>query len=483
MTIAIAEPAAIPRGVYYLAAVEMWERFSFFGMRAVLLFYLTEDRALSEPRAIVLFAGFAALSNLAIVIGGHLADALIGPRRAVTWGTTMMLAGSILLTVEALPGVARNGTGPILFLALTLLAIGTGPLKCGATTMVGALYADRGGNREAGFTLYYIGINLGSGVAAIVCGVIGSHFGWWAGFGVSAVGLALGAFIFRHGRSHYADVTAARPRVLRAAAVLAIAITIAMAVLVFELDLRVALPAIALVIGLTIYIFFARGLTHADRMQLDTIYLFLIVAILYWSAFVLTATGVSLFIRDAVERTLLGYEVPAAAFQGLEPILAIVLGPLVVLAMRGALGRQPFAARIAIGLTFAMSGYVVLAITAASSPPPVDVGGVLVYFLMLTIGDLIVAPAALSHLLRVAPHGMASTVLGLWYLAATIGHVTAGSMTTFYVAGPGASTDGAFVRLFASMALLAMTALGVTWLLRTRLAQGNSGTSFSGALI
>jgi POT family proton-dependent oligopeptide transporter len=189
-----------PRGIYILFLTEMWERFSFYGMRALLIFYLTKHWAMPDTQAAATYGAYGSLVYGVSIFGGWVADKWFGLRRNMLVGGTMILAGHVTLAIEGWSGSTEPGVKALFFLALALIVTGTGFFKPAVSSQVGALYPANDHRRETGFYIFYCGINIGSALAALVCGYIGQTYGWSWGFGAAALGMALGLTILVAGR-------------------------------------------------------------------------------------------------------------------------------------------------------------------------------------------------------------------------------------------------------------------------------------------
>ncbi len=435
--------AGQPRAMMYLALAEFWERFSLLGMRAILVFYLIRRFGFSNPNAIVLYGGFAALCVLMILIGGIIADRLTGTVKAVLFGGLMMIFGSIALLLSSLPaGLALTAPAQshMLYFGLTFMAVGSGLLKCATTSMLGRSYPPDDPRRAAGFTVYYAGTNFGPGIAALICGYVGETCGFSWTFGIAATGMALGLVTFLAGRDHYERAVSLDPRhgaelVGRAGVGLAIVVGLALLLgvaLQYGLLFRASLTSVGLVVLLYVIAVMMPRLDGEDRKRMFACLAVLAAGQWFWIVYVLTGGAVNLFVDTVVNRTLWGITIPASTYQSLEPLLSILCGPIVVWTTSRLRRRRdvPFTAVVAVGIALAGTATIYLgAVGLLASGRAGDVSGqaAIVYFVLLAFADMIVAPAVLSTFSRIAPNRLLGLINGLWYLCSAFAHLIAAS--------------------------------------------------------
>lgn len=438
-----------PKALFYIAMVEIWERFATLGLRAILIFYLLREHFFAEEGALAVYAGYAALCTFTIVLGGVIADRLMGARRTIVCGAVLMMLGCGSLVVSTLHGlaVALPAMGSLrleaIYLGLTLTAIGSGLLKCSATAMVGRSYRPGDPARQMGFTLYYTGTNIGSGLAAAICGFFGEVYGWTLGFGLAAIGVACGLAIFLGGHAYYHDAIARDPGEIerrrpgrRPFAILLITglITATFCLLHSAAVFRDLLSASsAVVVGYVAFVVTPR-LPANERDGMWACFKVLISSQVFWLLYVLTGGAVALFIAAAVNRKIAGFVMPPSTFQSLEPLLSVAIGPAIAwyfarLARTGKRIGNQF--KLGSGLIAAAVAYTLLggAGLAAAGPNEVSIAVIFLYFLALTIADMVVAPTALSALSALAPLRLVSTTIGLYYLCAVFAHLFAAWIT------------------------------------------------------
>ncbi|MFI6638923.1 peptide MFS transporter [Streptomyces sp. NPDC050504] len=450
-----------PRGLLTLWGVEMWERFSFYGMRAILVLFLaapTESGGLGlAPHvAAAVFGVYGALVNLLALPGGWLADRLWGSHRAVLWGGVTITAGHTVLAVPA--GVAFTYTG------LLLVAVGTGLLKPGISTMVGRLYdseTDTGtgtatgtatatttertdgegsARRDAGFSLFYMGISIGAFAAPLITGWLGERVDWHAGFGAAALGMLVGLAVCVRGRDRLpehvrAPVRAAPPADLRrmflasACALVFLAVVFALAVLWGQSTTDAAIQSvtwltIAVPLVYFVLMFRTAGLDPVDRSRLGAYVWIFLAASVFWMIAEQGGSLISLFARDHVDRDLFGWEFPTSWFQSLGPLYSIVLATAFAALWLRLGSRQPStAAKFSLGLF----GLGVATLIMAGAALAADGGGrvtplwLIVAFLVQIMAEMCLSPTGLSVTTRLAPTRFANQIMSLWFLSVAMG--------------------------------------------------------------
>jgi POT family proton-dependent oligopeptide transporter len=379
-----------PRGIYLLFGVEMWERFSYYGMRAFLVLFVADAAtgglgwSKAEASRLMSYYAFAAYSLP--VLGGYLADRYLGTHRALVIGGFIIAAGHFVLAVPAVP---------TFFLGLGLVALGTGLFKVNASTMVGQLYRQGDRRRDAGYTIFYMGVNAGAFLGQIVCGYFAKseRWGWHWGFGSAGVGMVLGLttyLVFR--RKYLAGIGDVPNRVAAAA---------------------IERPPTA-------------PLTREERDRLLALLVVFAFSIMFWMAFEQAASSLNFFADERTDRTLWGFSVPAPWYQSINPLVLVVSAPAfaalwTALARRG---REPSTpAKMAWGLALVAFGYVFMVFAGLRSE-----GGALASPLWLvaaysfhTWGELCLSPIGLSFVTKLAPVKMVALLMGLWFLATAVG--------------------------------------------------------------
>jgi POT family proton-dependent oligopeptide transporter len=445
-----------PRGLATLFFTEMWERFSFYGLRPLLVFFMTAALAsggfgFDRTTASSIVGIYAASVYLASLPGGWVADRLLGLRRAIQIGAILISAGHISIALSAF----AQSKLPF-FLGLILIVLGTGLLKPNISAIVGDLYPEGGARRDAGFAIFYMGINLGATVGQIVTGVLGEKVGWHWGFGAAGVGMLLGllAYTVRAPRTlgtiglhptRDPDPTrqAQRERNVKVTLAAGLAVLVLAIALVATGVLPVTAPAIAesmtyVLVGPAVlyfgYIFTAGGLTSDERKRVVVIFVLFLFAAIFWAAFEQAPTSLNLFARDFTDRQVGGFEVPATWFQSVNSGFIVLLSPFFA-AMWMSLGRRGVdfssPAKFALGLFLAGIGFLMMIwaanlILRGGPGTLVSPWWLVGSYFFQTLGELFLSPVGLSSMTKLSPRKYVGQMMGIWFLATAVGNLIAG---------------------------------------------------------
>lgn len=432
-----------PRGLAKLFFAEMWERFSFYGMRALLVLYMTKHLEWRQEDAAGVYAAYGALVYSTPLLGGIVADRILGNRRAVMLGGTLMAIGHFVLAIEH----------PIAFYgALALLIVGNGFFKPNISGMVGKLYEQGDPRRDSGFTLFYMGVNTGAFLAPLTCGYLGENWGWHYGFGLAGIGMVLGLLVFSIGaQAQLGDVglpadqeKAERltiPVWLGAFCILPI-----FAGLVWKNQMLEGLVPLVAVAGLGYMFYIASQCEKVERDRLHALIGFFFFSVMFWMFFEQAGSSLTLFTDKNVDR----HGVPASEFQSVNALMIIALGPVFTwlwtfLAKKHLNPPTPLKfslALIQVGLGFAMA---VVGAKFASDAGLVGVSWLLLLYLFHTMGELCISPVGLSLVTKLAPARIVSFTLGFWYLATSVAHFLGGLVAKSAAISASASAQEALV--------------------------------------
>lgn len=475
-----------PAGLTTLFFTEMWERFSYYGMRAILFLYMTTavvkgGLGMDEKQAAPIFALYASSVYFLPLIGGWIADRYIGAKRATIIGGFIIMLGHFALAVP---------TMTFFYFGLFLVAVGTGFLKSNISAMVGDLYDKNDPRRDGGFSIFYMGINIGAFIAPLVCGYFAQaegfrnflaargldpNMGWHIGFGAAGVGMALGLAQYFLGRQRLANVglppsqnrrlaeteNAAAPLstayLVQLIAILAVAAaTILISAQMYSIDfaLKTVLMPTVLIGGLIMVLVTGMQdkLSTDDWKRIVVIFILFAFSTIFWMGFEQAATSLNSFADKLTNTTILGYEIPASWLQSVNPLMIIALAP-VFGGIWTTLGkRQPSdAVKFALGLVFLGLGFVVVAFAASQlganpendSTARVTFLWMILVYLLHTIGELCLSPVGLSSMTKLAPGKMVSLMLGVWFLSVSMGNYFAGLIAAEFVPD-GAALSGIF---------------------------------------
>lgn len=434
-----------PVGLYVLFFTELWERFSYYGMRAILVLYLTSETRSENPgmgwldgEALALYGWYTMLVYLASIPGGIIADKILGQKKAVMWGGLLLCAGHGILAVEALWAF---------YLGLGLIIAGVGMLKPNISTMVGGLYAQGDERRDKGFTIFYIGINVGAFLSALIVGYVGENIGWHYGFGLAGIGMLIGQIVYMWGQKYLKDVgnlfvTPAgeeSPNLISNifkqtnALIFFLAIMVVAAYMWYSSGWAYGLLFIGLALAAGIATVIYNDGNQVEKDRTLVIYLSFILIIVFWGAFEQAGGLMNLYAEDKTNRMLLGWEVPASWFQSVNAFFIITLGTAVAgywfrRKMKGKEASSLF--KMALGVIIMGLGF--LFMSAASLEYDAQGSSAMFWlilaYLLHTIGELCASPVALSFITKLAPVKYASFMMGAYFAATGLGNKVAGTL-------------------------------------------------------
>ena len=426
-----------PKGLFVLFFAEMWERFSYYGMRALLIFYLTKHWLFSDEKSGVIYGAYTALVYITPVLGGYLADRYLGQRKAVTYGAVLLTFGHFLMGFEGSGGQDAASLN-IFWLALAFIIVGSGFLKANISVIVGQLYPRTDVRRDGAYTIFYMGINLGAALGALLCGYLGETFGWSYGFGAAGVGMLLGLIVFivfkplLLGRGEPLNPEALNKTVLgiKLEWLLYLVGLVAVVVCWWLVQNQAVVGSLlgaagAILVGYVLWTA-VRKLEPHDRDRIFAAMFLIIGSILFWALFEQAGSSLNLFTDRHVDRS----GVPASVFQSLNAIYIVLLAPLFawLWTTLGRKGLEPSApAKFGLGIVQLGIGFLVLvAGSAAAGDSMVPVLFIFLIYLFHTTGELCLSPVGLSAMNRLAPAHLASLIMGTWFFASATGNFAAG---------------------------------------------------------
>lgn len=446
-----------PKGLYVLFFTELWERFSFYGMRALLIFYLTRHFLYSGTESGLLYGSYLALVFLSPMVGGYLADRWLGQRKAVLFGGCVIAIGHIMLGMEEFFGTTRAGLA-VFWMGLSVIVVGTGFLKANISALVGKLYAEHDPRRDSAYTIFYMGINMGGAAGPIVCGLLGETLGWSYGFGAAAVGMIAGVILFARGRRHLLGGGEPPDAALLAQPVLGVkrewliyGSTIPMVLVSWLLLVSPRLTGTLLAVGgvavglLLLWIALAK-LAGEDRRKLLYALALVVIQPVFWGLYEQSGSSLNLFIDHHVDRVILGFEVPASVFQALPPFFVCLIAlPFAALWLRLARRDRMPSPLASFGFAIIMVGGGFVLMAAAQVVPAgekVPLAFIFLLFLCHAIGEMCLSPVGLSAMSRFAPRHMVSFLMGTWFLATAAGNFSAGVIASVIEAMGGGAEGG-----------------------------------------
>ncbi|MDI9401579.1 MAG: peptide MFS transporter [Limisphaerales bacterium] len=452
-----------PRGLRTLFFTEMWERFSFYGMRGILILFLTAlvqngGLGLNDKTAAAIYGLYTASIYLASLPGGWVADRLIGARNAVFLGGILIVIGQFTLIFPSIQ---------TFFLGLLFVVMGTGLLKPNISVMVGLLYPEGGVKQDSGFTIFYMGINVGAAIGSVLVGYLGENINWHLGFSAAGVGMILGLIQFKLTGHYLGDIGKLdkksqpdridenRMSKKRDWSILGVGLFLLFAGVcllmtgVISLEpVLLAEKAALLILGLALlfflYAFFLAGLTTVEKKRVGVIALLFVASAMFFSGFEQAGSSLNIFAERYTCRDLSGLAgilpatwlsylnpVPASWFQSLNPVFIVVLAPMVASAWP-ALAKYncnpPLIIKFAIGLLLLALGFLVI---AAGARMVGDQGQVwptwlISTYLIHTLGELCLSPVGLSTVSKLSPKKLVGQMMGIWFLSSALGNLIAG---------------------------------------------------------
>ncbi|HET6499621.1 MAG TPA: oligopeptide:H+ symporter [Amycolatopsis sp.] len=433
-----------PLGLANLFGVEMWERFSYYGMLGILPIYLYYSvarggLAMSEASATSIVGAYGGLVYLSTIVGAWVADRLVGAERTLFYSAVLIMIGHLALAV--LPGYAGIGVG------LTCVALGSGGLKGNATAVLGTLYGAQDERRDGGFTIFYMGINLGAFVGPLLTGLAQSTVGFHLGFGLAAVGMALGLVQYTFGRRNLPATASAVPNPLPAAkrltagcfALLALAV-IAVVVVTGAVTAANLANVVVVVVAVSAVAYFAvilssKRITAVERRRVLSFIPMFIASAAFWSLYQQQFTVVEIYSDRRLDRNLFGWEMPVSWVQSINPVFIIVLAPIVAAVWTRLGPRQPSTPiKFALGTAIMGVAFLLFLPMAGGGPNSAPLLGLVGILLTFTIAELLLSPVGLSVSTKLAPEAFRTQMVALFFLSVSLGTALSGSLAGYYSA-------------------------------------------------
>ena len=422
-----------PKGLFVCFATEMWERFSYYGMRALLILYLTKHWEFTDATSYLIYGAYTSLVYIMPVFGGMLADQILGSKKAVTYGAILLVFGHLGMTVES--------NEQIFYLSLALIVSGVGFLKPNISTMVGALYEEGDPRRDSGFTIFYMGINIGAFTATLLCGYLGEQVGWAYGFGAAGIGMLCGLIIFLWGQK-YLEGLAEPPSNKYLQKINGISYEswayisgIFMVLITWFLVQNSQL--VGQLLGGFGAIFIGAWLLYAlfrcapdERDRLIVIGILILFSLIFWALFEQAGSSLNILTDRGVNRVIFGWEVPASMFQSLNAGFIFTIAPLfamlwIALAKRNMEPSTPI--KFSIGIIFVGLGFLALVYGMRSSEGlQTGVFWIILIYLLHTLGELCLSPVGLSSVTKLSPQRIVGFMMGMWFFASAAGNYVAG---------------------------------------------------------
>ncbi len=377
-----------PPGLYLLFFTEMWERFSYYGMRSLLVYYMIKHLQFTQERSSQIYGLYTGFVYFTPLFGGMLADRFLGQRRTVILGGVLMAIGHFLMAVESL-----------FFPALVFLILGNGAFKPNISTQVGALYAPGDHRRDRAFSLFYMGINLGAFFSPLVCGTLGEKIGYHWGFAAAGVGMVIGLLVYLRGQKHLAPDLIMRKKEYRQQS--------------------------------------AEPLTRQDWLKISAIFVMMALSIVFWSVYEQQGNTMALWADANTDRIIFGWEMPASWFQSFNPFMIFIFVPLLntLWSWQDRRGKEPSSiAKMGIGCILLAAAFLILIPPARQLAvhPRASLWWLAACTFVLTLGELYLSPIGLSLVTKIAPARIVSMMMGVWFLSSFFGNYLSGYLGTFW---------------------------------------------------
>lgn len=404
-----------PRGLMFLFFVEMWERFSYYGMKALLVLYLVDAERWSVSRAANLYGNYTALVYIAPVLGGYIADRFLGTRKSLVWGGIIIACGHFTLALRG---------DSTFYLGLGFIILGTGLFKPNVSTMVGQIYAPEDKRRDAGFTIFFMGISVGALIAPLICGYLAQRVGWNYGFAAAGIGMVLGLLLYLWGRERYLPGIGSAPTASASKNKASITTTL------------------------------------EDRRRILAVILVVIITIPFWACYEQVGSSLSLFADKHIARKLEHFTIPASWFQSINPIVILTFAPLFAFLWDRLANkrREPSApSKMAVAYLLLAIGFGFASRAGFRSETLILVSPL--WFVATDIfrswGELMLSPVGLAYVTEIAPARYGSRLMAAWFLAEGIGNKFAGSIAAY----SGSIRAGHFYSIFVIIGIASMVAL------------------------
>ena len=426
------EFAGHPKGLYMLFFAEMWERFSYYGMRAILIFYLTQHWLFSDGKSNLIYGAYTSLVYITPVLGGYLADRYLGQRKAVLFGGILLAVGHSLMAVEGVGGQS-DPTINVFWAALAFIIVGSGFLKANISVMVGQLYKMTDIRRDGAYTIFYMGINVGAAIGTILVAYLGQTIGWGFGFGLAGIGMLAGLIVFVLGKAALkgageAPILISKGKEMSIYAVGVGAVAVIWALVQYQ-DVIQGLLAVSGVALLGYVLYESFKLPKEPRERMFAILFLISLNPIFWGLFEQAGGSMNLYTDRFVDRG----GVPAGIFQSINPIYIILLAPLFAALWQwlGKRGKEPSApakfgiAILQMGLANLVLVWGAEAFGVAAMTPVILI---FMYYLLATTAELCLSPVGLSAMNRLAPKYLASLIMGAWFYMTAVGNFVAGKI-------------------------------------------------------
>jgi POT family proton-dependent oligopeptide transporter len=447
-----------PKGLYVLFATEFWERFSYYGMRAIFVLFMTNKLLFDKAYASNIYGSYTGLVYLTPLLGGYMADRYWGNRKSIFVGGILMAIGQFTLFTCASLGSGSAVATTLLWTGLAFLIFGNGFFKPNISTMVGQLYPEGDNSKkDAAYTIFYMGINAGAFLSPLICGYLGEQVDFKWGFFAAGIGMVISLVVFYFTKDKYVVSAEGEPIGTHAnklkdtvlpesgltgfsttqIILMVSSIIAAWCVLHFALDVDIWGSAIyAMTLVLPFSIITDRSLTKIEKSRLTVIIIIMLFVIFFWMCFEQAGASLTFFANEQTDRHVFGWEMPASWFQSFNPIFIVILAPIFA-TLWGKLGKRgiepPAPMKQALGLGFLALGFLFIAFGTTGNPAiHVSILWLTGLYFLHTVGELFLSPIGLSMVNKLTPGRFTSLMMGIWFMAIATGNKLAGTMSSLY---------------------------------------------------
>ncbi|WP_102693677.1 peptide MFS transporter [Rummeliibacillus pycnus] len=425
-----------PKGLFSLFFTEFWERFSYYGMKAILLYFMYDKvkkggLGLDETTAASIMAIYGSLVYMSGIIGGWIADRILGTRRTIFWGGILIMFGHICLAVP--------GGLTFLFASMVFIIIGTGLLKPNVSSVVGDIYAEGDNRRDAGFNIFYMGINAGAFISPLVVGAVKEHYNYHAGFSIAAIGMAIGLFMYTFNQKEKLGIAGVEPKnplnakerssILKKfiVAVIVVAALVILATVSGNLTIDVVVNFFTVIgllapISVFIWMFTSKKTKKEEKSHLLAYIPLFITGTMFWIIQEQGSTILAAYIDQRTDLTMGSFVIPASWFQSLNPLFIITMAPIFAWIWIKMGNRQPSTPiKFSLSLLFAGLSFLIMIIPAITSGGKelISPWWIVISFFLVVIGELLMSPVGLSATTKLAPSAFAAQTMSLWFLTST----------------------------------------------------------------
>ncbi len=468
-----------PQGLKFLFFAEMWERFSFYGLSAILILYMTQRLDFTDANAALVFGSYVTYLYITTAVGGILADRIIGYRRCVLIGGVSIMTGHIIMALSGSSDTA-------LFLGLGCISAGTGFFKSNVSTMVGRLYDDRESLRNSGFAYFYTGINFGSVLATFIVGFVGEKIGWHYGFSLAAFGMALGLIFFESGKKHFPK-SCDEPNYEVMQRKLFLGLNVWQTIILFVIfsacifAYLIAHPTQSMIIislsGIVLLIYLIslwKSLGSSQKTNIEILLILSIFILFYWSLSNQTSISIPIFIKHNIELNILGFNMPVTTVMATQLTLLVIITPFfgVLWQKLSQRNKEPSdELKFVFSLVFLALCFLFLSIAGsiAVQSGHANVIWLLLCYLMLVFGELCISPVGLALVTRLAPEHLKSTMMDVWWTISAYAGFFGGVISSHIAVDkntPANSFASEYFKLFIAAIIMAVILFALTPVLK-----------------